>query len=147
METSAKQPPETEAGSSTRPIQPRSAGGRQSLLGPEAPGTPALGAPTHKGMSAKNVQEDVKSGTRSPQPVPGRAVGKFCSVLEGAVSFIPCPHWVRGVCQGRGFRSCPRRRERPAPSGVVRRHPLSPWGSWSRSGQGVCKASVGGSSP
>ena len=104
METATKQSLETKAGSSVRPVQPRSVG---STVGSDSKRQgPWPRGPAHKGASTHAVQEAVKSGPRFPQPLTGRGADSL-SCSDGAVSSVsPSPVLTESwVGQGHSFHS------------------------------------------
>ena len=146
METAAKQSLETKAGSSVRPVQPRSVGGTvgsdSKRQGPWPRG------PAHGGASTHAVQEAVKSGARFPQPLMGRGADSL-SCSDGAVSSVSPlsrPHWVTGW-PGTQLPFPPPRGERPASCRLEGSTPAPPWGSWCQCGWSIGTASAEEASP
>lgn len=124
METAAKQSLETKAGSSVRPVQPRSVGG---TVGSDAKRQgPWPRGPAHGGVSTHTAQEAVRSGARFPQPLTGRGADSL-SCSDGAVSSVAPSPVLTGsrVGQGHSFHSClPEESVRlPAGRGAAPRHP------------------------
>lgn len=102
-------------------------------------------SPAHKGLSTQAVQEDVKSGTRFPQPLTGRAADSL-SCSEGAVSPPPVLTGSQGLARDTASVPTPQRRA-SGPQQVRGRHHSTPRGSWCQHGWSVGTASAEGASP
>ena len=87
----------------------------------------------------------VKSGTRFPQPLTGRAADSL-SCSEGAVSPPPVLTGSQGLARDTASVPTPQRRA-SGPQQVRGRHHSTPRGSWCQHGWSVGTASAEGASP